>query len=99
MLLFYDISQFLGGLLMLWQGIQEKEENVILRFYFRLVLQVKIFEMKDTIQKVIEHESQAILNIPIDDGIIKAIDLIYNRVHLKKGSWWQAGWAKQDKLL
>ena len=41
--------------------------------------------MKDTIRKVIEHEAQAILNIPIEDGMVKAIELIYNRVHLKKG--------------
>jgi len=54
--------------------------------------------MKDTIKKVIEQEAQAILNIPVDDGFIKAIDLIYNRVHEKRGKLVASGMGKAGQI-
>jgi arabinose-5-phosphate isomerase len=54
--------------------------------------------MKEAIRIVIEHEAQAILNIPVDDGFIKAIDLIYNRVHEKKGKLVASGMGKAGQI-
>ena len=78
---------------------QMKKENHLfhwLIFSVRFVLQ--FFLMKDTIRKVIEHEAQAILNIPIDDGMIKAVELIYNRVHVKKGKLVASGMGKAGQI-
>jgi arabinose-5-phosphate isomerase len=54
--------------------------------------------MKNAIKKVIEHEAQAILNIPVEDGFIKAIDLIYEHVHLKKGKLVTSGMGKAGQI-
>ncbi len=54
--------------------------------------------MKEAIRKVIEHEAQAILNIPVEDGFIKAIELIYNRVHEKKGKLVASGMGKAGQI-
>lgn len=54
--------------------------------------------MKDTIKKVIEHEAQAILNIPIEDGMIEAIKLIHQQVHLKKGKLVTSGMGKAGQI-
>ncbi|WP_340113622.1 KpsF/GutQ family sugar-phosphate isomerase [Maribellus mangrovi] len=54
--------------------------------------------MKDTIQKVIEHEAQAILNIPVGEGMEKAIELIYNRVHKNKGKLVTSGMGKAGQI-
>ncbi len=54
--------------------------------------------MKETIRKVIEHEAKAILNIPVEDGFVKAIDLIYDRVHLKKGKLVASGMGKAGQI-
>jgi arabinose-5-phosphate isomerase len=54
--------------------------------------------MKETIQKVIQHEAQAILKIPVDDGMLKAIELIYERVHLKKGKLIASGMGKAGQI-
>lgn len=54
--------------------------------------------MKDTIQKVIEQEAQAILNIPIEDGFIRAIELIYNSVHVNRGKLVASGMGKAGQI-
>src|SRR5680860_1074579 len=54
--------------------------------------------MKDTIRKVIEHEAQAIKNIPIDDGFVRAIELIYQQVHQKKGKLVASGMGKAGQI-
>lgn len=54
--------------------------------------------MKDTIRRVIEHESQAILNIPVEDDFVKAIELIFLRVHLKKGKLVASGMGKAGQI-
>lgn len=54
--------------------------------------------MKEAIRKVIEHEAQAILNIPVEDGILKAIDLIYEHVHIKMGKLVTSGMGKAGQI-
>ncbi len=54
--------------------------------------------MKDTIRKVIEHESQAVKNIPVDDGFVKAIELIFQQVHIKNGKLVASGMGKAGQI-
>ncbi len=54
--------------------------------------------MKDTIRKVIEHEAQAVKNIPVSDGMIDAIDLISKQVHQKKGKLVTSGMGKAGQI-
>ena len=54
--------------------------------------------MKATIQKVIEHEAQAILNIPVGDGMEKAVELIYTQVHKNKGKLVTSGMGKAGQI-
>jgi arabinose-5-phosphate isomerase len=54
--------------------------------------------MKETIRKVIEHEAQAIKNIPVDDGFVKAIELIFQQVHNKKGKLVASGMGKAGQI-
>ena len=41
--------------------------------------------MKETIKDLIEKEIQAIRNIPVDGIIEGVIDILHDRIHLKKG--------------
>ena len=54
--------------------------------------------MKDIIQKVIEHEAKAISNIPIGDGFVEAIKLIYEQVHQKNGKLVASGMGKAGQI-
>ena len=54
--------------------------------------------MKELIRQVIEHEAQAILNIPVEDGFVKAIDLIHQQVHQKKGKLVTCGMGKAGQI-
>ena len=54
--------------------------------------------MKETIRKVIEHEAKAVLNIPVEEGFVKAIDLIYENVHQKKGKLVASGMGKAGQI-
>lgn len=54
--------------------------------------------MKETIRKVIEQEAAAIRNIPVTDNFIQAIDLIYNRVHTKRGKLVVSGMGKAGQI-
>ena len=54
--------------------------------------------MKEAIRKVIEREAQAIKNIPVDDGFIKAIEIIYGQVHKKKGKLVASGMGKAGQI-
>lgn len=66
--------------------------------FFRLDLQQKYTEMKEAIRKVIEHEAEAIRNIPVEDDFIKAIDLIHRQVHEKKGKLVASGMGKAGQI-
>ena len=54
--------------------------------------------MKETIRKVIEHEAKAVLNIPVEEGFVKAIDLIYKCVHQEKGKLVASGMGKAGQI-
>jgi arabinose-5-phosphate isomerase len=54
--------------------------------------------MKEAIRKVIEKEAQAIINIPVDDGFVKAIELIYQQVHKKAGKLVTSGMGKAGQI-
>ncbi len=54
--------------------------------------------MKEAIKKVIEQEALAIKNIPVDDGFINAIELIYQQVHKKKGKLVASGMGKAGQI-
>ncbi|MFV0593180.1 MAG: SIS domain-containing protein [Draconibacterium sp.] len=54
--------------------------------------------MKDIIKQVIEDEAQAIQNIPVTDGMIQAIELIFERVHQKKGKLVTSGMGKAGQI-
>lgn len=54
--------------------------------------------MKDIIEQVILHESEAIRNIPVTGEFEKAIDLIYDRVHLRKGKIVASGMGKAGQI-
>ncbi len=53
---------------------------------------------KDEIRDLLEHESSAILNIPISDAYEKAIDLIVQQVHEKKGKLVTSGMGKAGQI-
>lgn len=54
--------------------------------------------MREAIRKVIEHEAQAIKNIPIEDGFISAIDIIHEQIHNKKGKLVTSGMGKAGQI-
>ena len=54
--------------------------------------------MKELIRKVIEQEAQAINNIPVEDDFLKAIELIYQQVHEKKGKLVASGMGKAGQI-
>lgn len=54
--------------------------------------------MKDKIKKIFEEEAVAIKNIPITDDYAKAIDIIYNAVHVKKGKLVTSGMGKAGQI-
>ncbi len=54
--------------------------------------------MEEIIRQVIEHEAQAIQNIPVNNGFIEAIGLIYQQVHQKKGKLVTSGMGKAGQI-
>ena len=54
--------------------------------------------MEEIIRKVIEQEAEAIKNIPISDSFEQAIELIYERVHIKKGKLVASGMGKAGQI-
>ena len=54
--------------------------------------------MKETIKEVIEKEAKAIRNIPIEDGFVRAIELIHTHVHKKKGKLVTSGMGKAGQI-
>ena len=54
--------------------------------------------MKETIRRVIELEAQAVLNIPVEDSFVKAVELIYQRVHQLHGKLVASGMGKAGQI-
>ncbi|MCG6185967.1 KpsF/GutQ family sugar-phosphate isomerase [Maribellus maritimus] len=54
--------------------------------------------MKEAIRKVIKQEAEAIQGIPVTDNFVKAVDLIFERVHEKKGKLVASGMGKAGQI-
>ena len=54
--------------------------------------------MEEIIRRVIEYEAQAIRNIPVNLNFNKAIELIYERVHIKNGKLVSSGMGKAGQI-
>lgn len=67
-------------------------------FIFQLDLYLNSDKMKETIRRVIEQEAQAVLNIPVEDSFVKAIELIFERVHQQKGKLVASGMGKAGQI-
>lgn len=50
------------------------------------------------IKAILEHEANAILNIPVNDSFKKAVDLIYEQVHVLKGKVVASGMGKAGQI-
>lgn len=51
----------------------------------------------DSIHELLRREAQAVLDIPVTDAYDKAVCLIVEQVHQKKGNWLPAAWEKPDR--
>ncbi|MDD2380797.1 MAG: SIS domain-containing protein [Mariniphaga sp.] len=54
--------------------------------------------MEELVQKVIEKEAEAIRNIPVSSSFSKAIEVIYERVHLQNGKLVASGMGKAGQI-
>lgn len=54
--------------------------------------------MKEEIERIIKHEAEAVLNIPITDDYKKAVDLIVKHVHEKHGKLVTSGMGKAGQI-
>jgi len=54
--------------------------------------------MLDDIHSILNHEAQAVANIPVTDAYTKALDIIYNQVHQRKGKLVASGMGKAGQV-
>ena len=54
--------------------------------------------MKEDIKKILEHEANAILSLPVTDDYENAVDLIVEQVHNKKGKLVTSGMGKAGQI-
>lgn len=54
--------------------------------------------MKEAVRKVIAHEAEAIKNIPVDEGFVNAIEIIYKQVHKEHGKLVTSGMGKAGQI-
>lgn len=54
--------------------------------------------MKEAIRQVIEHEAKAIQAIPVEDGMLQAIELIHRQVHKNHGKLVTSGMGKAGQI-
>lgn len=54
--------------------------------------------MKEKVKKIFEAEAAAIMNIPVIEGYIKAIELIHKHVHISKGKLVTSGMGKAGQI-
>lgn len=54
--------------------------------------------MKNTVEEIFRHEAAAIGSIPLNDSYEKAVALIYDRVHLRKGKVVTSGMGKAGQI-
>jgi arabinose-5-phosphate isomerase len=66
-------------------------------YFFNFDLKFWI-NMKEKIEKIFKAEAAAIMNIPITDSFEKAIGMIYEHVHVKKGKLVTSGMGKAGQM-
>jgi arabinose-5-phosphate isomerase len=54
--------------------------------------------LKEEIKQLLEDEAKAILNLPITDEFEKAIELIYEQIHIRKGKLVTSGMGKAGQI-
>ncbi len=54
--------------------------------------------MKESIQELLKKEAEAVMNIPVTDAFEKAVNLIVQQVHLKKGKLVTSGMGKAGQI-
>lgn len=54
--------------------------------------------MSDRVKRVIEHEAEAIRNIPVDDRFDRAVAVIHERVHRRGGKLVSSGMGKAGEI-
>jgi arabinose-5-phosphate isomerase len=54
--------------------------------------------MENEIKEILHREAKAVLNIPVDDSFEKAVKIIYQRVHVKKGKVIASGMGKAGQI-
>ena len=55
-------------------------------------------QLKSVIQELLQRESQAVLNIPVTDSFEKAVELIYQHVHVRNGKLVASGMGKAGQI-
>jgi arabinose-5-phosphate isomerase len=54
--------------------------------------------MTEVIRQIIDKEAEAVRNIPVSDDYLKCVEIIYDRVHLKKGKLVTSGMGKAGQI-
>ena len=54
--------------------------------------------MKESIQELLKKEAEAVMHIPVTDAFEKAVNLIVQQVHLKKGKLVTSGMGKAGQI-
>jgi len=55
-------------------------------------------EILNEIVNLLKHEAEAVQNIPVSDSFIKAVDLIYQKVHIEGGKVIASGMGKAGQI-
>ena len=55
--------------------------------------------MIDSIKQLLQQEAQAVLNIPVTDAYEKAVKLIVEQIHQKKGKLVTSGMGKDKNVI
>jgi arabinose-5-phosphate isomerase len=66
--------------------------------FFVLDLPQIFRKMENIVRQVIEQEAKAIKNIPVSEDFLKAVELIFERVHQKKGKLVASGMGKAGQI-
>lgn len=54
--------------------------------------------MIESIQELLQKEAQAVLNIPVTDAYERAVELIVEQIHRRKGKLVTSGMGKAGRL-
>jgi len=55
-------------------------------------------ELNEKIKQIIEHEANAVMSIPVSESFQKALDLIYQKVHVENGKLIASGMGKAGQI-